>query len=454
MQGTNATLKYLISSVIILAACLSNIPLLETIWIHGFDDGTYSHAFLIPFISAYLLYTSVKEGRVRLRNNPSVLWLIATVLASFLLYIAAKAQVSLGYWGAWLIMLCCAVPVLFRFSLTIIFPFAYLIFLLPVWGSLSGLLQILSVVVVSNIMGLTGIPVYVESVFVQIPSGTFEIADGCSGLRYMIVSLAIASIYVFMFVRSTSSAIKLVLLAIAGALITNWLRIAALIVIGHVTEMQSSLMEDHNMFGWYLYIPFMFIFYYVGNKLSTGPNETPVTSVQHEERAAGSLSIGLAAIVVIMGVSGTSLSHSVMNNTTMSIVENAELEPRVFFASDVEQQTVTVDGNTYQKFSYVYSGRTLDGKPSYYENQLVPDNWQVVERRIVDDHVQLIVKNPRGNRMAEVRYTYWFAGNTYPRLGQLKKARIKRAVMRSAETRIDWMWRPCSTQCVESLASD
>lgn len=452
MQGNNATLKYLASSVIILAACLVNIPLLQTIWIHGFDDGTYSHAFLIPFISAYLLYTSVKEGRVALRNRPSLLWLLATVLAGLLLYISAKAQISLGYWGAWLIMLCCAVPVIFRFSLTIIFPFAYLIFLLPVWGTLSGLLQTLSVVVVSGIMGLTGIPVYVESVFVQIPAGTFEIADGCSGLRYMIVSLAIATIYIFMFVRSTSSAIKLLLLAIVGALITNWLRIAGLIVIGHMTDMQSSLMEDHNMFGWYLYIPFMFIFYYVGNKLSTGPNDVP--AAKPEEKAGGSLYIGLAAIIVIMGASGTSLSHTMMTHTDIPRAENAELQPTVFFASDIEQQTVMVDGNRYQQLRYYFSGRTLDGKPSYYENQLVPDNWQVADRHVMNDYVQLIVRNPRGDRMAEIRYTYWFAGERYPRLGQLKKARIKRAVLSSAETRIDWMWRACNKQCVESLASD
>ncbi len=449
MQGNNATLKYIASTVIVFAACVANIPLLQTVWIHGFDDGTYSHAFLIPFICAYLVYISVKEGRVSLRAKPSILWLVATVLAGFLLYIAAQAQISLGYWGAWLVMLCCAVPVVFRFSLTVLFPFAYLIFLLPVWGTLSGLLQSLSVVVVSFIMGLTGIPVYVESVFVQIPSGTFEIADGCSGLRYMIVSLAIASLYIFMFIRNTSSAVKLIALAVAGALITNWLRIAALIVIGHVTEMQSSLMEDHNMFGWYLYIPFMFIFYYVGNKLPAGPEPTPVDVPSSKGRNDSSLYIGLVAIIVAMAISGTTLSHRLMGNAEVTGEVSADPKPTIFFASDVTQRPVTVDGNAYQQLSYQYSGHYLDGKPSYYENELVPDNWQVLQRKTAGGYVSLYVTNMRTGQHAEIRYQYWFAGNTYTSLGALKKARLKRAIFADAQTRIDWLWRTCNTVCAE-----
>ncbi|GGW86894.1 hypothetical protein GCM10007391_20830 [Alteromonas halophila] len=318
---------------------------------------------------------------------------------------------------------------------------------------LSSLLQTLSVLVVSNIMGLTGIPVYVESVFVQIPSGTFEIADGCSGLRYMIVSLAISSIYIFMFIRSTSSAIKLVLLSILGALVTNWVRIAALIVIGHITEMQSSLMEDHNMFGWYLYIPFMFIFYYVANRLSDkDAGSAPATAVREDGIAGVKLYAGLAGIVLFMGLSGTTLSHEVSESSVTSLP--LAVQPQIYYASEVEQTTASVNGNEYQKLSYYFDGKTLDGKPSYYENQLLPDDWQVEQRTISDGYVQLLLINPRDGQYAQALYQYRFAGNTYARLGALKRARIQRALLSSAKTQIDWLWRLCSAQCKDSLAPE
>src|SRR5690606_37908570 len=41
--------------------------------------------------------------------------------------------------------------------------------------------------------------------------------------------------------------------AVLLALLTNWLRIFLLVVIGYQTEMKSSLMEDHEFFGWVLF---------------------------------------------------------------------------------------------------------------------------------------------------------------------------------------------------------
>jgi exosortase/archaeosortase family protein len=38
-------------------------------------------------------------------------------------------------------------------------------------------------------------------------------------------------------------------------MLTNWLRITALILIGQYSDMQAEIISDHNMFGWWLFIP-------------------------------------------------------------------------------------------------------------------------------------------------------------------------------------------------------
>ena len=132
---------------------------------------------------------------------------------------------------------------------------------MPGWGLLTAILQKVSTNAVTFLMSYSGIPTFVEGNFVTIPAGVFEIAGGCSGLRYLIVSLAISSLFSFLYIKNTKKALLFFTVAILGALITNWIRITALILIGEYTDMQSDLMTDHNVFGWYLYIPFMFLLF-------------------------------------------------------------------------------------------------------------------------------------------------------------------------------------------------
>ncbi|MEW9798969.1 exosortase [Alteromonas sp. CYL-A6] len=445
-----STKKQQLAAMLMIAVviCLANMPLLQTVWIHSFDDGTYSHAFLIPFISAYLVYLSVNEHRLQFRRSPSLAWLILTFIACGLLYLTAKAQISLGYWMSWLMVMCTLPLVVFRFSLATVFPLGYLIFLLPVWGTLSALLQSLSVLVVSNMMQLTGIPVFVEGVYVQIPEGTFEIADGCSGLRYMIVSLAIASIYNFMFVRQTSGAVKLFLLAIAGALVTNWVRIAALIVIGHVTDMQSSLMEDHNMFGWYLYIPFMFLFYHVGNKIAAKADDasraemSPALTALSPSVVAAALLAGVISVVL-----GTSVTHKVMAEEPAGQTSEARIYPVFHHVSSEHTETLQSDGGDYTQTTFTFLGNWLDGKPSYYENQFLPPGWHIEEDKTDDAWRVYRLRNKRTLQTIEVRYRFEFADNHYTSVGALKRARLTQVFSEPAISRVVWQWRPCQRSC-------
>ena len=72
------------------------------------------------------------------------------------------------------------------------------------------------------------------------PAGTFEIADGCSGLRYVITALALVVFYSALFLRRYRSMVILGLFALLGSMLTNWLRITALILIGHFTDMRRG----------------------------------------------------------------------------------------------------------------------------------------------------------------------------------------------------------------------
>lgn len=127
------------------------------------------------------------------------------------------------------------------------------LFAVPVWDYLNnGLVQLASSVV-GEMVRLIRIPALIDGSSIFIPSGHIMIADGCSGLRYLIISLALG--YTISYLNGYRELGLLVSLLLAGflGLLANWIRIFLLILIGYHTEMESSLMEDHETFGWVLF---------------------------------------------------------------------------------------------------------------------------------------------------------------------------------------------------------
>lgn len=423
---------------------LLNIPILTTLWRHSFDDGTYSHAYLIPFIVLYLYFKLSEIGLLVFREKTSLLTAGALIFSGVLLFITSNAQISIGYWLSLLAITLSAVITLFRFNWYVIFPTLFLIFIFPLWGLLTNLLQNISVMAVTYMMSFTGIPTYVEAQFITIPAGVFEIADGCSGLRYIIVSLAISSLFIFLYINNTKKALIFLSIAIVGALITNWIRITALILIGEYTQMQSSLMEDHNTFGWYLYIPFMFLLFLWGNKLTT----IDLFNIKSNMNIKNSLPIKASVVLtfVSLTVFSTSAKYFLFNenHTTTQTESPSLLKPIVFHATSSTVSTSFL-GKDVKQITYDFSGEDLDGKPTYYTNTLIPDNWAHDDQYIINNWNVNIVSKSRRNAL--ILFQYEISDEKIPTSKRFKIARLRKAVMGERQTKLHWIHIPCETNC-------
>ncbi len=143
------------------------------------------------------------------------------------------------------------------------FPFAVFYAVVPVWDALNPLLQLLTVKVCTIGLKLLGIPAYIESTQISIPAGTLHVAGGCSGLNYLLMMGFVSAVYAHLYYRSMRHKILLMLIAAAFGLLCNWIRVFCLVMIGHVTQMQSPLMTDHDALGWVIFaiclVPFLYI---------------------------------------------------------------------------------------------------------------------------------------------------------------------------------------------------
>lgn len=252
------------------------------------DRHTYTHGYLILAVTLWLLWRSRRDldGAA-----PRVWWpgIVATLFLNGLYYLAWISGTQVGYFILLpAILLCAATGTLgFRVVRVLAFPLGYLYFAVPVWDSINDQLQSLSVFGVSLLLRATSVPAYIEGNHVAIPSGTFEIAGGCSGLHFLIVALAVGALYGELGRDRLSVRVKLLVLAAVLAVLLNWVRIYTIILQGHLTNMQGYLVRvDHYKFGWVLFAVLLVIYFWLARKIAPDePMSRP--SVSKGERPAG-----------------------------------------------------------------------------------------------------------------------------------------------------------------------
>jgi exosortase A len=144
------------------------------------------------------------------------------------------------------------------------FPLAWLYLAIPIWDALLPVLNWISVMAVRLLLRIADIPAFFVNNTFEIPSGTFAIADGCSGLHFFVVALTISLLYGEINRDSPRTRVKLVALALLLAMATNWLRILVIVIVGHVTEMQHPLVaNEHYTFGWYMFAGMMVLYFLI-----------------------------------------------------------------------------------------------------------------------------------------------------------------------------------------------
>jgi len=140
----------------------------------------------------------------------------------------------------------------------LLFPLLFLSLSLPIWTALGPPLQHLTATISHAAIQLTGIPSLREGVLIELPSGIFEVSESCSGVNYLLAALTLAGYYAYTNYSSVRARLAVIAVAAGTAIFGNLLRVFIIIYIGHRTQMQSSLVDDHLTMGWILFGALMF----------------------------------------------------------------------------------------------------------------------------------------------------------------------------------------------------
>ncbi|NKE72106.1 exosortase W [Candidatus Manganitrophus noduliformans] len=202
--------------------------LVQTWW----SNDVYSHGFLVPFISLYIVW--LRRGNlVNLPLASNYVWGLPVVLAGLTLRLGGNAggvllaeEFSLIITVAGMVLLLLGVA----FLKVLWFPITYLLFMLPSWGIMIDRLhfpfQKFSAILGTAMLQMIGVPAFRQSIFIELPNITLEVAKVCSGVSYLIAILAMAVALASIVLRSWPRKILLVGGAVVIGILTNSLRIA------------------------------------------------------------------------------------------------------------------------------------------------------------------------------------------------------------------------------------
>ena len=235
-------------------------------------SGTFTHGFLIVPIVVFLVWQQRVELRA-LTPRPAPIALVFLAALVLAWYAARLLDVNAGQQFAVVMMIPATLWLLLGSAVMrcLIFPMAYLLFAVPFGEFLVPVLQDITATITVKALQLTGIPVLWEGRYFYIPSGSFEVAEACSGVRYLIASLALGTLYAYVSYHSLWRRAVFILLSAAVPVIANGIRAYGIVMIAHFSDYTLALGVDHFIYGWVFFGVVMVLLFWLGNYFRDAP---------------------------------------------------------------------------------------------------------------------------------------------------------------------------------------
>lgn len=227
---------------------------------------TYTHGFLIFPISLYMIWHH-RESLIDLAPQPNY-WLLPILLGlGFIWLLSDLADVLVAAQYA----LVAAIPVMVAVILgprvvrRYAFAFAFMLFAVPFGEIFIPTLINFTADFTVLALKLTGIPVFREGNLFSIPSGNWSVVDACSGLRYLIASFTLGSLYAYLTYRSLRRKLLFVAASLIVPILANGMRAYMIVMIGHLSGMKYAVGVDHLIYGWVFFGLVMLLLFWLGS---------------------------------------------------------------------------------------------------------------------------------------------------------------------------------------------
>jgi exosortase A len=249
--------------VAILAIHHETAASIVTIWIRS---ETYTHGFLVVPICLWLVW----RERAVIAATPIAPWWpgLAFVAAAGALWLLASSADALGlqqFALAFMLQAAVITVVGLRMTRELAFPLVFLLFAVP-FGEIfiPRMIDWTADFTVAAVRA-SGVPVYSEANIIDLPTGRWSVVEACSGVRYLIASLMVGTLYAAIAYRSWRRRAAFIAASIVVPIIANWLRAYLIVMLGHLSNNRLAVGVDHIIYGWIFFGVVMLLLFWVGS---------------------------------------------------------------------------------------------------------------------------------------------------------------------------------------------
>lgn len=385
---------------------------MERVWR---SSATYNHCYLILPICLYFFYRA-KTPLITPSVPGSWLWLpaLGLILLQLIWLFGYAADIALLMHIAAVMSLQALLWLALGSTNSRLhwFAIAYLIFLVPFGEELSPFLQNITADLTVVMLQTVSIPVYREGLYLATPVGLFEVAEACSGLRFLIASLAISALFAYLHYNKIWKQISFVVFMALLSVLANGVRAFMLVYIGEKTDMRFGFGADHYLYGWLFFGLVLIAGFWLGAKFSD-----PAQKLERRSKQHFSLQTKPAMLVLTTAIVAITLSYRLSLNviTESATVKNLAMpltsEPveksnwGINFVDSLAQSH-TQDNTGTEYFAARYGNKQQNGELINWQNNLFDkQRWQI-QKRIAGADSAILQLRSLTNEQRTVLYWY------------------------------------------------
>lgn len=277
-----------------------------TIW---YRSETFAHAFLVPPISLWLIWRQ-RHALATLTPRPNGWVLILLALSGFGWLLGELAATNAVTMLSLVALLVLSVPTLLglRVAQAMMFPLAYLFLSVPIGEFVMPQMMEWTADFTVRALELTGIPVHREGLNFVIPSGEWSVVEACSGVRYLIASVVVGTLYAYLTYRSLSRRLAFIAVSFVVPIVANWLRAYMIVMLGHLSDNKLAGGVDHLIYGWVFFGVVILLMFMIGSRWAEHPDAAEVV-VRLRPDSPAPMSVARPWLVVALLAVTTALPH-------------------------------------------------------------------------------------------------------------------------------------------------
>ena len=251
-DGAKAWFPHLVALAVTTGALLllfrSDVADLTHIW---WTSTTFGHCLFIAPVVAWLVW----QRRAELAQLTPLAWwpgLLLVGAGGLCWLLGDAASTALVRQAGLIAMLDGAVVTLLGPAVArgLIFPLGYALLMVPVGDQLEGPLQQVTVALVMPLLHLAGIPAAVDGVLIHAGRYWFEVAEACSGAKFVIAMVAFGILLAHLCFTGWRRRAAFMAACVVVPVLANGVRAFGTIYAANATSVEAATGFDHIVYGW------------------------------------------------------------------------------------------------------------------------------------------------------------------------------------------------------------